>query len=292
MYGMFQGVVENRNDPEKLGRVKVRCLGFHTANKQELPTEDLPWCHPIQPITSAAMNGIGSTPLGPVEGTWVVGFFRDSEHQKPYFFGTIGGVPQTPATPDIGFSDPNGTYPLPEFLGEPSTNRLARNDGEDTIVNSKIEGIETVLVPNGSFTFIPLMEPASEYDAQYPFNHVYQSESGHVFEVDDTPGAERISRNHRTGTFEEIHPNGERVMKIVNNNYTAVAGNDTLYVKGDVSVVCEGNLRLRVDGDAYIETQGKVDHQVVGSYTLNASGPIEINSGNGIKMLAPRIDLN
>ena len=233
MFGMFQGVVENRNDPEKLGRVKVRVLGYHSPNKNELPTEDLPWCHPIQPITSAAMNGIGSTPLGPVEGTWVVGFFRDPEHQQLYFFGTIGGVPQSPANPEIGFSDPNGTYPLPEFIGEPSTNRLARNDGEETIVNKKIEGIETILVPNGSFTFIPLMEPVSEYDAQYPYNHVYQSESGHIFEVDDTPGAERISRNHRTGTFEEIHPNGERVMKIVNNNYTAVAGNDTLYVKGE-----------------------------------------------------------
>ena len=148
MFGMFQGVVENRNDPEKLGRVKVRVLGYHSPNKNELPTEDLPWCHPIQPITSAAMNGIGSTPLGPVEGTWVVGFFRDPEHQQLYFFGTIGGVPQSPANPEIGFSDPNGTYPLPEFIGEPSTNRLARNDGEETIVNKKIEGIETILVPN------------------------------------------------------------------------------------------------------------------------------------------------
>jgi hypothetical protein len=181
---------------------------------------------------------------------------------------------------------------LPEFIGEPSTNRLARNDGEETIVNKKIEGIETILVPNGSFTFIPLMEPVSEYDAQYPYNHVYQSESGHIFEVDDTPGAERISRNHRTGTFEEIHPNGERVMKIVNNNYTAVAGNDTLYVKGDVSVVCEGNLRLRVDGDAYIETMGDVDHFTAGNYSFKALGEIEIDSGKGIKMFAPRIDLN
>lgn len=31
--------------------------------------------HPVQPMTSAAMSGIGTTPLGPVEGTWVVGFF-------------------------------------------------------------------------------------------------------------------------------------------------------------------------------------------------------------------------
>ena len=29
------GVVEDNNDPEKLGRVRVRCLGLHTENKNE-----------------------------------------------------------------------------------------------------------------------------------------------------------------------------------------------------------------------------------------------------------------
>ena len=28
----FVGVVENRNDPAELGRVQVRCLGYHTED--------------------------------------------------------------------------------------------------------------------------------------------------------------------------------------------------------------------------------------------------------------------
>ena len=44
--------------------------------------------------------------------------------------------------------------------------------------------------------------------SSYPNNHVYESESGHVQEFDDTPGAERIHTYHRAGTFEEIHPDG------------------------------------------------------------------------------------
>ena len=36
----FTGVVEDRNDPSKLGRVRVRCLGLHTENKVDIPTED------------------------------------------------------------------------------------------------------------------------------------------------------------------------------------------------------------------------------------------------------------
>ena len=89
----FQGVVEDRSDPLQLGRVKIRCIGYHTDDKRELPTEELPWATPIQPITSAAMSGIGTTPIGPVEGSFVVGFFRDgAEAEHPVFFGTIGGL--------------------------------------------------------------------------------------------------------------------------------------------------------------------------------------------------------
>ena len=71
------GVVEDRMDPEKSGRVRVRIYGYHTDEKELLPTKDLPWAVPITPITSAAISGIGSAPLGPVEGTWVIGFFLD-----------------------------------------------------------------------------------------------------------------------------------------------------------------------------------------------------------------------
>ena len=36
----FNGVVEDRNDPQKLGRVRVRCVGIHTQDKAVLPTAD------------------------------------------------------------------------------------------------------------------------------------------------------------------------------------------------------------------------------------------------------------
>ena len=54
----FYGVVEDRKDPLFLGRVKARCIGFHTDDKTLIPTEDLPWADIIQPVTSAAISGI------------------------------------------------------------------------------------------------------------------------------------------------------------------------------------------------------------------------------------------
>ena len=92
---LFTGCVENRNDPLKLGRCQVRILGLHTDDKTILPTSDLPWAYPMQPVTSAAINGIGSSPVGPVAGTWVVVMFRDEDMQQPIMLGTIGGIPQT-----------------------------------------------------------------------------------------------------------------------------------------------------------------------------------------------------
>jgi len=92
---LYTGCVENRDDPLKIGRCQVRIVGIHTHDKTILPTEDLPWAYPMQPLTSAAMNGIGWSPTGPVLGTWVIIMFRDEDQQQPIMLGTIGGIPQS-----------------------------------------------------------------------------------------------------------------------------------------------------------------------------------------------------
>lgn len=92
----WTGVVEDRNDPEKLGRCRVRIFGYHIADVNIVPTGDLPWAIPMQSITSAATSGVGNTPVGIVSGSWVVGFFLDGEDaQQPIIMGTIAGKPQT-----------------------------------------------------------------------------------------------------------------------------------------------------------------------------------------------------
>jgi hypothetical protein len=81
MNSYFFGVVEDRNDELRLGRCRVRVLGVHNSDKAELPTADLPWAIPVQPITSAGVSGIGFAPVGPVEGTWVVCVFTENDMQ-------------------------------------------------------------------------------------------------------------------------------------------------------------------------------------------------------------------
>ena len=119
-------------------------------------------------------------------------------------------------------------------------------------------------------------EPENPYKAEYPYNKVLFTESGHIQEFDDTPGAERIHTYHKSGTFEEIHPNGTKVTKIVKDNYEIVFGDNNIYVKGNLNVV--------VDKDANIKIGGKVNADI--------SGTLDTKSGGNTTIKAPRIDLN
>ena len=145
----FIGVVEDRMDPKRLGRLRVRCLGHHTEDKNKIKTEDLPWAHPMNPITSATVSGIGQTPLGAVEGTWVVGFFTDNDLQQPIIMGTLPGVPRDLSNPDSkkGFQDPSGIYP--KYAGESDVNRLAINETVEVPDTTAAGGGNQVVEING-----------------------------------------------------------------------------------------------------------------------------------------------
>ena len=140
---------------------------------------------------------------------------------------------------NYGFGDPSGVYPREDQIGQSDTNRLSRNDSSDietTIVQKKTDGIvQNVPTAGGQGNPTQWSEPVTPYNAQYPFNHVTEYESGHVVEFDDTPGKERIHEYHKSGTFKEIHPDGTTVTKVVKDNYTIIAGDDFVPVQGAVS---------------------------------------------------------
>lgn len=130
-FNWWIGVVEDRMDPEFLGRCRVRIFGYHIDNKDILPVKDLPWAIPIQPITSAAMSGIGISPLGLVEGTWVLGFFFDGDDmQQPAMLGTIAtkaakmafkvtDIPDAQTNPDSGILQDSQGSPVLDSQGVP-----------------------------------------------------------------------------------------------------------------------------------------------------------------------------
>ncbi len=287
----WTGVVEDRQDPLKLGRVRVRVLGYHSEDRTLIPTDKLPWAMPLQDITSAAMSGVGQSPTGIVEGTWCVGFFRDGHNaQDPVVLGTLGGIPSDKQS-SRGFSDPSGQYPLEEHLNEADTNRLSRNQKiEQTIVETKKADVEIAVqksLDGGTWD-----EPETEYAATYPHNHVRATENGIVEEFDDTSGSERYHRYHPSGTFVEVYPDGREVRKIVNDKYEIIAGDDYILVEGDVNITIGGDANILVEGDSNVETKGNHTEYVQGNYELEVGGTMKFTSKDRMYFSGIRIDLN
>ena len=136
----YTGCVENRLDPLKLGRCQVRVVGIHTENKIELPTFDLPWAHPMMPINSASMNGLGWSPTGVVQGSWVVVIFLDDAQQQPIMLGTLGGIPQTRSAAYV--SEVTNGAVTTDVDGELiSTTGDVVTELIDSIAEDKVEGV-------------------------------------------------------------------------------------------------------------------------------------------------------
>ena len=292
----FVGVVEDRQDPKTLGRLKVRCLGHHTEDLNKLPTADLPWAHVMNPITSATVSGVGQSPLGVVEGTWVVGFFTDGPSaQQPVIMGTLPGVPSTLPTKDsnLGFQDvTNANYPK---YKETDVNRLSVNekddDGNETNPHSsltirradrdlavgvaQIDGIfeGVAQIPN-DLDITSWNEPTTPYDASYPRNHVYESEGGHIKEFDDTPGKERIHERHTSGTGFEIHPDGSKVTRVKKDNYEVITDDNYLHIQGISRHTIDEGLRIRVNA------KGEVGNNYNVEVGQGSNVNIEVNGGN------------
>ena len=317
----FVGVVEDRQDPQRLGRVRVRCLGYHTEIHEDLKTVDLPWAHPMNPITSATVSGLGQTPLGPVEGTWVVGFFQDgADAQQPIIMGTLPGVANTLPTKDgsKGFQDRlNGNYP--KYINETDVNRLAVNEkstttapGETstevnphpTLTLRRADRDLAVGVANTDATTVvddvvaaddgkSWNEPEIPYNAVYPHNHVYETEGGHIKEFDDTIDNKRIHERHSSGTGYEIADDGTKVTRVKKDNYNIISADEYCHIQGTARQTIDGGLRVKVNN---VPPSGAPGRVVGGNnYTIEvgagANVSVEVQNGD-INLISQLGDVN
>jgi len=287
-FSWFIGVVEDREDPDKAGRVRVRCLGYHSAKTEDIPMEDLPWASIMMPVTAGGNSGIGTSSHFLLEGTWVVGFFRDPAKQEPVIMGALPGM-NTVETTDFtiassseiggfskgeGFKDPKGVYPTELYLDKPDTNLLAQESTDTHPSREKKDAKDSWSTASGSAE-----QPATtQTSAKYPTNHVFETETGHYVEFDDTKGNERIHLYHKKGTFIEIDSAGNMIIKTVGNVTNIVAGNMDTYVKGNYSVSAKNidiyaveNLTEKVDGNRKTTIKGNDEVAITGTLTAKVT---------------------
>lgn len=232
----FLGIVEDTNDPLMLGRVRVRAFREHD---QTIETDKLHWAISMMPTTSPSVTGIGVSPNNLLVGSYVFGFYLDGhEKQYPAVLATWHKIPDL----DQAKSD---------------VNKLARGENITR---------PTRLGP----------EPESPYAAQYPFNRVYQTQSGHIVEFDDTPNNERINIYHKSGSYVEINKDGRMVSKVMGDNYKIVVKDDQIHVNGNATLYVNGNDNITIKGNCNITVDGNCTITGKSSVSVNSSGPVRI----------------
>ena len=237
------GKVENIKDPLKLGRVRVRVFGCHDnrdGDKYKIDEKDLPWSQVMMPANTPAQNGIGSS-VNLLVGTLVTGIFLDDNKQEFMVMGTL-------PTKTSGIDDNN--------------------------VRVKGDADPNAADPTGEY------EPVSTYAPEYPYNNVMETESGHVKEYDDTPGLERITERHKSGTRYEVSANGSKNEVIVRDNYKLVVGQDTLEVTGNVRIIVSGNVDVAVAGNMNSQVGGNSESTVTGTTKITSTGDMTLKSDN------------
>lgn len=127
-------------------------------------------------------------------------------------------------------------------------------------------------------------EPESAYNAKYPYNNVMQTESGHFQEFDDTPGAERIRTQHRSGTYTEIRPDGTEVHKVVGEGYDITVSNKKVLIQGYCTVTIEGDSVLEVKGNCIQRIKGNFQQLIEGNYDQVIKGETNISSGGDMSV--------
>lgn len=134
------GEVENRVDPLAMGRCQIRIFGWHSTNKLRVPTESLPWAHPLYPI-----NG-SKTFSAPQIGDWILGFFLDGENaQQPVMMGFLPGIKKQFTTSAI--SSLVSSYEPAVELADPTQEALSilqdEKDAEEALIASLRTNLET-----------------------------------------------------------------------------------------------------------------------------------------------------
>lgn len=237
----FIGIVEdNLGDPAQLGRVKVRAFGIHDDN---ITTDQLPWAQVLVPTTAGpSQNGVGASPVGLGVGSRVVGFFIDGEeHQLPMILGAFHTIPQ---------KDPS----------KHGVGQIAR--GTNTLRRDRIGP-----------------EPKSEYNSEYPYNRVLETAAGHVIEVDDTPGHERINVQHASGSYIEISQDGRMVIKSAGDMYEINAGKKTIYSDGDIDIVSGGNISMVAKNGIKLAAPGGVTQTRGGMFVQGVVSSVAAATG-------------
>lgn len=243
-YGKRRARVVNNNDPRRLGRIKVECPDLFGSGISE-------WAMPCFPFYGGRDCGfISIPPIGSM--VWV-------ECEEGYLDHLIYTGGFFDEVDDGHKSDGSLAEEDPEYQEDISAAPAHAKGFYDGSDSGGVKGKYNV--------------PETSFEGRYPNVTVLQTPSGHMFEMDDTSGAERIQIHHKSGSHIEILPDGTVHIISASKILTRSTFNDE-FVDTNKSVVIGSDKSEQVIGNSDTAINGNLTHSVLGDVT-SSYGSVE-----------------
>jgi hypothetical protein len=148
-----------------------------------------------------------------------------------------------------GFADPTGEYPRRYNWYGNSTSAAGRGVKINELwMYGSVHTVDfDVPIPTASI---------------FPFNNANETPSGHSFEMDDTPGNERVLIKHHSGAGVELKQDGSVVVSSKSHRIEVVGSDHEVVVAGQGNITYDGDLNLTVNGDYNMTVNGNYNVKV------------------------------
>ena len=217
---LYRAVVENNKDPDELAKVQVRIKGIHSDSDirefEGSETPELPWAEVMGGTDFGLSKGVGVTSVLRNETlVWVM--LEEDDPNRPTIIGTVKGIE------------------IPEE-GDPiyDTSEASRGDLEQPTIKAKNDSLHE---DSG--------EPAQE-PSEYTKLATIVTDSGHMIELDDTPGNVRVQIIDAHGNYFQMAVE-QYIEKAIADKLEIAIKNTYKFVNGAIEYNAEGNMVIKDD---------------------------------------------
>ena len=173
----------------------------------------------------------------------------------------------TTGIPIDGFADPTGEVPRRGNWFGSSLSRAG--------LGIKINEVWTSGSSVGTNFDLPMASASI-----YPFNQANETLSGHSFEMDDTPGNQRILIKHHTGAGVELKQDGSILISSRTHQVQVVGADHELVVSGQGNMTYDGDLNLTVNGNYNMHVGGSYNVTVGANHNHSVHGTMITETGD------------
>ena len=238
----------------------------------------------------AWFGGLGS--VGRTSNTDVNGMSIGQYEQKfnNYYLGQGGTNQVANGQSSYGFSDASGSLPYGGYTGKPSTHHNAVG------LNGNLFQPEITRNNDARLTGFPVSgdkgsvgEPEVAAAPQYPYNYVYASLTGHMWEMDDTPGVERVNFQHKNGSRMEMGTEGTVVVKAMGNYYSVAGGSSYTLTMGAYNLSAVDDIDIRSTSDVTLHADGSFSIIANNDSVETVAGKKDMLVGETMQIKAKRL---